>query len=255
MIEHARSLDTLRAAARNARRLVLQIVHHAGGGHVGGPLSSCDVLAALYFRVLHVDPAWPTAPERDRFILSKGHSTAALYAILALRGFLPVDELASMYQLDSRLQGHPDMTRLPGLDMSTGSLGQGLSAGVGMAIAAKLGGQQYRTYVMLGDGESQEGQVWEAAQVAAKYRLDNLVAILDHNRLQQYGWRDGDVPHAPIDDAAAKWRAFGWHVLVIDGHDMLTILDAFKQAEILPKKPVMIIAQTTKGKGVSFMEN
>lgn len=245
----------LQAKARDARRLVLQIVHHAGGGHVGGPLSACDLLAALYFDVLRVDPAWPTAPERDRFVLSKGHSTAALYAMLALRGFLPVDELSSMYQLDSRLQGHPDMTRLPGLDMSTGSLGQGLSAGVGMAIAAKLAGRNYRTYVMLGDGESQEGQIWEAAQVAAKYGLDNLVAILDANGLQQYGWREDGKPLPPIDDPVAKWQAFGWHVLAIDGHDIPAILDAFAQAAQVEGRPVMIVAHTIKGRGVSFMEN
>lgn len=256
MIETATPLSTLRDKARDARRLVLQIVHGAAGGHVGGPLSAADVLATLYFHVLRVDPAKPVDADRDRFILSKGHSTACLYAMLALKGYFPIAELASMYQLDSRLQGHPDMTRLTGLDMSTGSLGQGLSAGVGMAIAAKLSGKDYRTYVMIGDGESQEGQVWEAAHVAARYRLNNLVAILDYNRLQQFGWRDGGAaPEAPLDDPAAKWLAFGWHVIEVDGHALEELVDAFARAAEVKDRPVMIVAHTVKGKGVSFMEN
>jgi transketolase len=245
----------LQDCARDIRRLVLQIVHGAAGGHVGGPLSAADVLAVLYFHVLNVDPAKPHHANRDRFILSKGHSTAALYSALALRGYLPLTELRTMYQLNSRLQGHPDMTRLPGLDMSTGSLGQGLSAGVGMALAARQAGADFRTYVLLGDGESQEGQVWEAAHVAARYGLNNMVAILDHNRLQQFGWREpGHAPAAPVDDPASKWAAFGWHVIEADGHDHRELLGAFAAAQEVKDRPVMLIAHTVKGQGVSFMQ-
>jgi transketolase len=189
-------------------------------------------------------------------ILSKGHSTLALYATLALRGYFPVAELATAYQVDSRLQGHPDMTRLPGLDMSTGSLGQGLSAGLGMALAAKLGGKAYRTYVVLGDGESQEGQVWEAAHVAARYGLDNLVAVLDWNRFQQYGWRAEGLQQAhPLPHPRQKWEAFGWHVVECDGHDPAQLTSAFEEARGVKGRPVMIVAHTIKGRGVSFMEN
>jgi transketolase len=246
----------LRDKARDVRRLVLQAVHRAGGGHVGGPLSVADILAVLYFHELRVDPTRPTDPDRDRLILSKGHSTLALYATLALRGYFPVEELATAYQVDSRLQGHPDMTRLPGLDMSTGSLGQGLSAGLGMALAAKLGGKGYRTFVVLGDGESQEGQVWEAAHVAARYGLDNLVAILDWNRFQQFGWRAEGMQQAhPLEHPRQKWEAFGWHVIETDGHDPEQLLNAFAQARGVQGRPVMIVAHTIKGRGVSFMEN
>ncbi|HLG51979.1 MAG TPA: transketolase, partial [Chloroflexota bacterium] len=176
----------LRETARQVRRLVVQSVYRAKAGHLGGPLSAADVLTVLYFKILRVDPSRPDWPDRDRFILSKGHSAIALYATLALRGFFPVEELDTFDEIDSRLQGHPDMTRTPGLDMSTGSLGQGLSPGVGMALGARLLGKDFHTWVMLGDGEIQEGQIWEAAFVAERYRLDNLTAILDYNGLQQY---------------------------------------------------------------------
>lgn len=256
MIQTSPDLAALQATARDIRRLVLQIVHAAAGGHVGGPLSAADVLAVLYGHVLNVNPAAPRDAQRDRFILSKGHSTAALYSALALKGYLALSELRTMYQLNSRLQGHPDMTRLPGLDMSTGSLGQGLSAGVGMALAARQSGASYRTYVLMGDGESQEGQVWEAAHLAARYGLNNLVAILDYNRLQQFGWREpGQAPQSPIDDPAAKWAAFGWHVIEVDGHAHTELLGAFARAAEVKDRPVMLIAHTVKGKGVSFMEN
>ncbi|MBM3275160.1 MAG: transketolase, partial [Candidatus Sericytochromatia bacterium] len=241
--------------ARDARRLVVQAVHRAKAGHLGGPLSAADVLAVLYFHEMNVVPEKPDWENRDRFVLSKGHSALGLYATLALRGYFPISEMATFDRIDSRLQGHPDLTRLPGLDMSTGSLGQGLSAGVGMALGAKLLRKDFRTYVMVGDGECQEGQIWEAAQVAARYGLDNLVAILDYNRLQQYGWRIDDRQHAPIDEPAAKWRAFGWYVVETDGHDIPSLCEAFDQAKYSVGRPVMIVAHTVKGKGVSFMEN
>lgn len=245
--------------ANEIRRQVIRAVHHAGAGHIGGPLSAADMLAALYFEVLQVDPARPDWEDRDRFILSKGHSAIGLYAALALRGFFPVDELSSFDAIDSRLQGHPDMTKLPGLDMSTGSLGQGLSPGLGMALGARLRGKRFRTWVMLGDGEIQEGQIWEAAFVAARYSADNLTAILDYNKLQQYGWATSagynSIPRlAPDDNPAAKWQAFGWHVIECDGHDIAAFLAACEQAGATRGRPTIIIAHTIKGKGVSFME-
>lgn len=249
--------DELRAMATEIRRLVLTSVQHAGAGHLGGPLSAADMLAALYFRFLRIDPANPGWPERDRFILSKGHSAIGLYATLALRGYFPVDELRTFDAIDSRLQGHPDMTVTPGVDMSTGSLGQGLSPGVGMAIGARMRGLGFRTWVMLGDGEVQEGQVWEAAEVAARYRLDNLVAIVDNNRLPQYTWPD--FGHRgrehPVANLPAKWAAFGWRVFECDGHDMEAIVRTFEAAAAGEGQPAVVIAHTVKGKGVSFMEN
>jgi len=249
--------DDLRAQAKEIRRLVLTSVQHAGAGHLGGPLSAADMLAALYFRFLRVDPSHPAWPERDRFILSKGHSAIGLYAVLALRGYFPVDELRTFDAIDSRLQGHPDMTVTPGIDMSTGSLGQGLSAGVGMAIGAKMKRMDFRTWVMLGDGEMQEGQVWEALEVAARYRLDNLTAIVDNNRLPQYTWPDFGQRgrERPIANLAAKWRAFGWRVFECDGHDMDEIVQTFEAATRVDGQPAVVIAHTVKGKGVSFMES
>ena len=251
------SVDELRATAKEIRRHVLTSVQHAGAGHLGGPLSAADMLAALYFRFLRVDPANPGWPERDRFILSKGHSAIGLYSALALRGYFPVEELRTFDAIDSRLQGHPDMTVTPGVDMSTGSLGQGLSPGVGMAIGSKMRGLSFRTWVMLGDGEVQEGQVWEAAEVAARYRLDNLTAIVDNNRLPQYTWPD--FGHRgrehPVANLPAKWAAFGWRVFECDGHDMDDIVRTFEAASSVEGQPAVVIAHTVKGKGVSFMEN
>jgi transketolase len=245
--------------ARRARVETIRAVDHAKGGHLGGPLSAADLLVALYFNVMRIRPAEPQWPERDRFILSKGHSAIGLYAVMALRGYFPVEELLTFDADDSRLQGHPDMTRLPGLDMSTGSLGMGISAGVGMALGAKLDGLPSRVYVMVGDGECQEGEVWEAALVADRYALDNLVVIVDHNRLQQYGWQGDQLEHRlpPHRDGqlADKWRAFGWHVMEIDGHDMARIVAAFAEASEVRGKPVALLAETVKGKGVSFMED
>ncbi len=250
------SLDELNRLSAEARRLIVRSVHQAGAGHVGGPLSATDLLVSLYFDRLRIDPARPDWPERDRFILSKGHSSIALYAVLALRGYFPVEELATFDQIDSRLQGHPDMTRLPGLDMSTGSLGQGLSPGLGMALGGRLRGLPFRTWVMLGDGEIQEGQIWEAAFTAARYRLDNLTAILDYNGLPQFGWplAGGFTRERPIDDPAAKFAAFGWHVEGCDGHDHADIRRAFDAARAHRGEPTIVIARTVKGKGVSYME-
>jgi transketolase len=251
-------LDRLREFARRIRVEVIRAVYHARAGHLGGPLSAADMLAALYFHELRIRPDQPDWPDRDRFILSKGHSSIGLYAALALRGYLPVEELLTFDAAHSRLQGHPDMTRLPGLDMSSGSLGMGISAAMGMALGARLKGQDLRAWVMLGDGECQEGEVWEAAMAAPRYKLDNLIAIVDHNRLQQYGW-PGDGPDGRIapqvpGELAAKWAAFGWRVIELDGHDMAAILDAFAQARQGDGRPVALIASTVKGKGVSYME-
>ncbi len=249
----------LSALSAEARALIVQSVFTAGAGHLGGPLSATDLLISLYFGELRLDPARPDWPDRDRFILSKGHSSIALYTVLAMRGFFPVAELATFDQIDSRLQGHPDMGKLPGLDMSTGSLGQGLSPGLGMALGARLSGKGYRTWVMLGDGEIQEGQIWEAAFVASRYGLDNLIAIIDYNGLPQFGWPQGGEPgnlsrSNPIDDPAAKFRAFGWRAIECDGHDHAAIAAAFADATSGGGVPVCIVANTVKGKGVSYME-
>lgn len=243
----------LPAIACQVRSHILRTVHTAQGGHLGGPLSAVEVLTALYFQVMHIDPQNPSWEDRDRFILSKGHSAVALYSVLAERGFFPVEELETFDGIDSRMQGHPDMNVTPGIDMSSGSLGQGLSAGIGMALGARYLGKSFRTYVMIGDGESQEGQIWEAAFVASRYGLDNLVAILDYNKVQQFGWQY-PTPLIPMDNAAQKFAAFGWHTIEIDGHDFPAILAAFDEARSTQGRPTAIIAHTIKGKGVSFFE-
>jgi transketolase len=253
-------LDTLRQTANEARRLVVRSVYHAGAGHLGGPLSAADVLTVLYFKIMKIDPKRPDWPDRDRFILSKGHSAIGLYTVLALRGYFPVEELATFDEIDSRLQGHPDMTKLPGLDMSSGSLGQGLSPGVGMALGAKLLNKDFRTWVMLGDGEIQEGQIWEASLVAARYGLDNLTAILDYNGLQQYGWtasRDGGKRRMriSIENPGKIWEAWGWNVLEMDGHDVASISETCQAATRVKGRPTVIISRSIKGKGVSYMED
>lgn len=245
-------------AARRIRVEVIRAVNHAKGGHLGGPLSAADILAVLYFRVLRIRPHEPGWEDRDRFVLSKGHSAIGLYAAMALRGYFPVDELLTFDAVGSRLQGHPDMRLLPGLDMSTGSLGMGLSAGVGIALGARHTGRSVRTFVILGDGECQEGSVWEAAMVAARYRLDNLVAIVDHNKLQQYGW-PGDTPEHRLPpespgELVAKWAAFGWRVIEVDGHDIEALVETFERANEGDGRPTAVIAHTVKGRGVSFME-
>jgi transketolase len=255
----AAEIERLDEAARRIRVEVIRAVDHAKAGHLGGPLSAADLLAALFFRVLRIRPDEPGWPDRDRFILSKGHASIGLYAAMALRGYFPVEELLTFDAAHSRLQGHPDMTRLPGLDMSTGSLGMGLSAAMGIALGARLTGRDVRAYAMLGDGECQEGEVWEAAMAASRYGLDNLIAIVDHNRLQQFGWHgegpDGRLPPQVPGELAGKWAAFGWRVLEVDGHAMAAILDVLAEAVRGDGRPVVVIAHTVKGKGVSYMEN
>jgi transketolase len=238
--------------ARQIRRDIIIMTAAAGSGHPGGSLSSADILAALYWRVLRIDPRNPYDPDRDRFVLSKGHCSPALYAALAERGFFPREWLTSFRKLHSPLQGHPDMKKLPGVEMSTGALGQGFSTAVGMALAARVDGRDYRVYALLGDGECQTGQVWEAAMSAAHYRLDNLVAIVDRNGLQIDGPTEQVMALEPLPD---KWRSFGWHTLVIDGHSFPEILGAFEEARRTKGRPTAIIAKTIKGRGVSFMEN
>jgi len=234
------------------RRNSLIMTTKAASGHPGGSLSCSDILAAIYFHQLRHDPKNPTWEGRDRFILSKGHAAPALYAALAEAGYFPTEELWSLRKIGSMLQGHPDMKKTPGIDASTGTLGQGLSIGVGMALAFKLDGKTNRVYVLLGDGELDEGQVWEAAMAAAHYKIDNLVAIVDYNRQQLSGCTDRIMNLEPIAD---KWRAFGWHVMEIDGHQMKQILDSLDEAEKVKGKPTVIIAHTVKGKGVSIIEN
>lgn len=238
--------------ARQIRRNIITMVAKAASGHPGGSLSAVEILTALYFKEIKVDPQKPAWPERDRFILSKGHAAPLLFSVLAEKGFFPREELLTFRQLNSRLQGHPDMKKAPGVDMSTGSLGQGISAAVGMALAGKLDKKDYRVFVLMGDGESEEGQVWEAAMAAAHYRLDNLTVFLDHNRLQIDGPVEEVLSPEPLDE---KFRAFGWHVVDIDGHAFSEISAAVDEARKTKGKPTVIIAKTVKGKGVSFMEN
>jgi transketolase len=239
--------------ARRVRRHIVRMIAAAGSGHPGGSLSAADILTALYFGgVMRVDPSDPDWPGRDRLVLSKGHAAPALYAVLAERGFFPVEDLAGLRDIDSHLQGHPDMKGTPGVDASTGSLGQGLSFAVGLALASKLDRAPWRVYVLLGDGEVQEGQIWEAAMAAAHYRLDNLTAYLDHNGLQIDGRVEDVMSIRPV---AAKWRAFGWHVIEVDGHDMEQLLRAAAEAAEVKDRPTMVVARTVKGRGVSFMEN
>lgn len=238
--------------AKEMRRQIIRMIGAAQSGHPGGSLSAADIVATLYFHEMKVDPAQPDWPERDRFVLCKGHAAPVLYAVLAEKGFLPKEELLTLRRINSRLQGHPDMKKLPGVEMSTGSLGQGLSVSTGMALAAKLDQASWRVYALLGDGEIQEGQVWEAAMAAAHYKLDNLCAILDYNGLQIDGPCREVMNSEPI---AEKWRAFGWHVVEIDGHDIPAIIEALSLARQTKGKPTIIIARTIKGKGVSFMEN
>ena len=242
----------LEIAATKVRMGVIEGVYNAKAGHPGGSLSVADTLTYLYMNRMNVDPANPEMADRDRLVLSKGHTAPALYACLAHRGFFPVEELKTLRKIDSRLQGHPVKGKVPGVDMSTGSLGQGISAACGMALSGKISSDTYKVYAVLGDGEIQEGQVWEAAMFAAHYQLDNLVAVVDNNGLQIDG-KIGDVmsPY-PIDE---KFAAFGWHVICINGHDFDEIEKAFDEAETVLNKPTVIIQRSTKGKGVSFMEN
>ena len=247
----------LQAKAVQVRKLILEAVHKAGAGHVGGPLSMVEIAVAMYFKILRIDPKNPQWPDRDRYVLSKGHSCIALYATLALRGFFPVEEVFTYDAMNSRMQGHPDMTKTPGIDMSSGSLGTGASPPLGMALAAKRLGKDFHTWVHLGDGEIQEGQVWEMAFVASQYQVDNLTAIVDYNRVQQFGFpKDGNVRRRvnPLVQVPEKWRAFGWHVIECDGHDFDSLIPACEEAKTIKGRPTCIVAHTIKGKGVSFME-
>lgn len=244
--------QSLQIFATKARMGVLEGVYNAKAGHPGGSLSICDVLSYLYNVEMHVDPKNPKDPGRDRLVLSKGHAAPALYATLALKGYFPVEDLKTLRKSDSYLQGHPNMDKVPGIDMSTGSLGQGISVAVGMALGGKLDKADYRVYAILGDGEIEEGQVWEAAMLAGNKDLDNLVAIVDNNNLQIDGTMEEVNSPYPIPD---KFRAFNWNTVEIDGHDFDQIEDAFAKAKQCKGKPTAIIMKTIKGKGVSFMEN
>ncbi len=246
------SIEDLQDIARKLRRQVITMISTAGSGHPGGSLSAADIVTALYFRIMRHDPANPKWPDRDRFILSKGHAAPVLYAALAECGYFPLEWLPTLRKTGTCLQGHTDSTLTPGVDMSAGSLGQGLSVGIGMALAARLDKKDYRTYVMLGDGECQEGQVWEAAMFAPNYKLDNLTAIVDYNGLQLDGFTKQIMDLEPF---VEKWRSFKWEVLQIDGHDMQQVVDALQKSAQVKGKPVVIVARTVKGKGVSFMEN
>ena len=238
--------------AAKVRIGIIEGVYGAKCGHPGGSLSVCDALTYLYFNRMNIDPKNPTMADRDRLVLSKGHTAPALYSVLANRGFFPVEDLKTLRHIDSYLQGHPVLGKVPGVDMSTGSLGQGISAACGMALSGKLDSETYRVYAVLGDGELEEGQVWEAAMFAAHYQLDNLTAVIDHNGLQIDGKVTEVMNPTPIDE---KFRAFGWHVIVINGHDFDDIEKAFNEAETVANQPTAIILMTTKGKGVSYMEN
>ena len=238
--------------AAKVRIDVVRAIHNAGSGHPGGSLSAADIVTALYFKEMNIDPAEPKKADRDKFILSKGHAGPVQYAALAERGYYPVEDMMSLRKMGSVFQGHPNMHKVPGVEMSTGSLGQGISVSVGMALANKVDGNPGRVYTLLGDGEIQEGIVWEAVMSAAHYGLDNLVAIVDFNGLQIDGDNDDVMKVKPIDE---KFAAFGWNVVCIDGHNFDEIFDAFDQARACKGKPTAILAKTVKGKGVSFMED
>ena len=250
-MEQSKKLQ-LQRTANNVRLGIIEAVYNAACGHPGGSLSIADVLTYLYFVEMKVDPNNPKDEGRDRFVLSKGHTAPALYSTLAERGFFPKEELKTLRKTHSRLQGHPEMKGIPGVDMSTGSLGLGISTACGMALAAKVKGDEYRVYTAIGDGESEEGQVWEAAMFAAHYKLDNLVAIVDFNGLQIDGPITEVMNPTPHDE---KFRAFGWHVINVDAHDFDSIEAAFNEARTVKGKPTVLIARSVKGKGVSYMEN
>ena len=248
----AKSLDELKSISKEIRKDIVKMLTESASGHPGGSLSATDIMTVLFFKEMNLDPNNEKDPNRDRFVLSKGHAAPVLYSALARRGYFPVEELSTLRKFKSRLQGHPSIQYLPGIDMSTGSLGQGVSAAVGMALAGKIDENDYRVYTLLGDGELEEGQVWEAAMCAAHYKLNNLTAFIDFNGLQI----DGDITKVmnpcPIDK---KFEAVGWNVLVIDGHNYEEIIDAIEKAKECKDKPTAVVCNTVKGKGVSFMEN
>lgn len=244
--------EKLQEISKLIRKDIVTMLTESASGHPGGSLSIADIMSVLFFNEMNIDPKNPKNPERDRFVLSKGHAAPALYSALARKGYFDVEELNTLRKIGSRLQGHPNMNDLPGIDMSTGSLGQGISAAVGMALAGKLDNKNYRVYTILGDGELEEGQVWEASMSAAHYKLDNLTAFVDYNGLQIDGNISDVMNPAPIDK---KFEAFGWNTLIIDGHNYDEILEAIEKAKNTKGQPTVIVCKTVKGKGVSFMEN
>jgi len=244
--------EELRSIAKKVRREIIEMITNAKSGHPGGSLSAVEIVVTLFFDVLRHDPQNPKWKDRDRFLLSKGHAAPVLYSVMAECGYVFPDALNSLRKLGSVFQGHPDVRFIPALEASTGSLGEGLSLGIGMALAAKLDDSPSRSYVVIGDGESQEGQIWEAAMFAGDKGVDNLVCIIDHNRIQLDGFLNDIMPLEPLAD---KWRSFNWHVIEVDGHDIPQLQAAFREAAAQTGKPTVIIAHTVKGKGVSFMEN
>ena len=247
-----RSVAELQALAHDLRKTIVTMVHKAGSGHVGGSLSVCDILTVLYFHELNIDPRRPDDPDRDRLLLSKGHAAPGLYAVLARRGYFPEEELMTLRQTGSRLQGHPDRLKVPGVEISAGSLGMGVSVGIGIALGAKKQGKTFRVWVVTGCGELDEGQNWEAFMAAKKYALDNLTVMVDYNRMQNDGPNDDIMP---LGNVAQKLEAFGWNVIPCDGHDYEDLLRAIRSAKELHGGPTAIVARTIKSKGVSFMEN
>ncbi len=246
------NIEELQKISKQIRKDIIEQVYEAKSGHPGGSLSCADILTVLYFNQMNINEKMPNDLLRDRFVLSKGHCAPALYACLAQRGFFDKQELKKFRNIDGILQGHPDMNKVAGIDISTGSLGQGLSVANGMALSSKLNHDGYRVYCLLGDGEIEEGQVWEAAMSASKYKLDNLCAVLDYNGLQI----DGTVEEVKgLDNIEGKWRSFGFNTVVVDGHNMEQLINAFETAKLVKEKPSIVIAKTVKGKGVSFMEN
>lgn len=245
-------LKEFQITSTHIRKHIIEAVYHAQSGHPGGSLSSADIFTVLYFSEMRIKPEDPKWEDRDRFVLSKGHCSPALYGTLAQRGYFPKEEIKGFRQMNSILQGHPSLKHVPGVDMSTGSLGHGISAAVGMALAGKLDKKDYQVYALLGDGEIQEGQVWEALMSAAHYKLDNLTAFLDHNGLQIDGKITDVMSPEPV---VGKFEAFGWNVIKVDGHNYSEIIDAINKGKNTKGKPTMIVAETVKGKGVSFMEN
>lgn len=246
------SFNELKQTAQTIRKDIVTMLTESASGHPGGSLSAVEILTTLYFHEMNINAEKPNDPDRDRFVLSKGHAAPVLYSVLAEKGFFEKSELMKLRKFGSILQGHPNMNYIPGVDMSTGSLGQGISAAVGIALAGKLDNKDYRVYSLLGDGELAEGQVWEAAMAAAHYKLNNLTAFVDHNGLQIDGKCTDVMNSNPVDD---KFRAFGWNVIVIDGHDFEQIIKAIEEAKKVMDKPTVIVCETIKGKGVSFMEN
>jgi transketolase len=247
-----KSLEELQTIAKRVRRDIIEMIGAAGSGHPGGSLSAVEIVVQLYFDFMRLDPKNPKWPLRDRFILSKGHAAPVLYSVMAEAGFTPKDQLNTLRKLGSIYQGHPDVRFLPALEASTGSLGEGLSLGLGMGLADRLDGRPNRTYVMLGDGETQEGQIWESAMSGPFHKVDNVVAIVDYNGIQLDGFVKDIMDVAPLAD---KWRAFNWHTIEINGHDFRAIRQALEEAQATKGRPTCIVAHTVKGKGVSFMEN